>query len=452
MGDGVVRVGRSLLMAAGCGALLVASSVACSSSGKKAGTTPSAASTNNAGDDNANTTEAAGATEPGAPSAPVSSTETATAAPAKPRRATTATSTSTTVSSSAALPKSPRVVARKLRTTQSPAKMSEFLVKPAASARKGKRFDVAIPLFRGLVAARGQGSREAYELAVAWTDQGDFDQGKQAYAEFISHTSDLRLKSQAERELANLRRASNPFAKQFKPNRGAIQRYAVKAFQLGRTAYRKKRYADAQLYFQMGAAINPDLPGFLRELGATYDKLGMTRQKIEFYYRYLRQRPFGKNAETIRKELSKTRGLLSTLTVVSAIPCQELWINGQQIRRIKLPMRVLVAPGRYRGLCLHYPYAFGMFHEVQVARKQPQRLEFRWAVVENGLQNPSGRIAIEHAANGNLMNLDLGAKKVGVMVPANGRALKVVLKPLDGSPAKTRYIKLTPGQKEVIKW
>ena len=57
----------------------------------------------------------------------------------------------------------------------------------------------------------------------------------------------------------------------------------------------------------MGYALAPDLPGFLRELGSTYDKLDAPDRKREFYRRYLVQRPFGANADVVRDELAKDK-------------------------------------------------------------------------------------------------------------------------------------------------
>ncbi len=134
--------------------------------------------------------------------------------------------------------------------------------------------------------------------------------------------------------------------------------------------------------------------------------------------------------------------------------CQELWINGQKIKRAASIMekKVMVAPGKYRGLCLNYKYNFGMFENSFVRKGKPGTLEFRWTVVENKLQNPSGRITLEDARSGKMRSLALVPRQVGVVIPKGSRSLKVVLTSLNRAKKVTRFIKFQPGQKEVIKW
>jgi len=372
-------------------------------------------------------------------------------------KAGTKTNTKTTVNASATNTR-PRALgkriaaAKKLKTTKSVAAMSKFLVKPAEREIKRKRFAVAIPLLEGLVAARGEGDDYNYKLGIAWSDQGDYTQAVRVLNSFIAATNNGVLRGRATRARDNLAKAENPFAKQFQRNQFQSRRYASMAFRKGRVAFRHKHYADALIYYRMGLAINP-LAGFLRELGATYDKLHMRNQKIKFYYRYLHRRPFGKNANMVRKALGKTKGLLSPLTIKSALECQELWINGQKLRRVKLPMKnVLVAPGKYRGLCLNYKYNFGMFENSFVKKGRKGALEFRWALLVNRLENPMGRLRLEDARTGQMHNLALVPKTVGVVVPKSGRALKLVKTSLNRAKTATQYIRLQPGQKHVIKW
>jgi len=442
MGTVVVRVGGVSLMAVSCALFF-----GCGGGGTETKNTTTT-TTGGSSDTGTNTDPAGNTDDP-----PETGTTDSKITPST----TVATGTTSKVPASGGTKKVVRVakipVPKKLRTTKSPAKMSQFLVKQAKSSLKKKRLDIAIPLYTGLVVARGEGSDEAFVLAQAWVAQGDYVRAVEVLDRFIVNTSDFGKRSRARRVKNNLQQASNPFAKQFRRNRNQTRRYAGMAFKKGRLAFRKKRYADAQLYFRIGAAINPNLVGFLRELGATYDKLGMNKQKIKFYYRYLRRRPFGKNAATIRKALKKTKGLLTPLTISTSMKCQELWINGQKINRVKLPMKnVLVAPGKYRGLCLNYKHNFGMFENSVVRKGKPATLAFRWTVLVNALKGPTGRIALEDARTGKMRNLPLASRMVGVVVPGNNRALKVVLTSLNRSKKVERYIKFQPGQKQVIKW
>ena len=108
-----------------------------------------------------------------------------------------------------------------------------------------------------------------------------------------------------------IKRASYPFAD--KLALAELTGEARRAYALGRAAYGTRQYGDALDYFHNGYALAPELLGFLRELGATYDKLGADKQKREFYLRYLRQRPFGANAAPLLYDLRRFRGRIASI-------------------------------------------------------------------------------------------------------------------------------------------
>jgi hypothetical protein len=203
----------------------------------------------------------------------------------------------------------------------------------------------------------------------------------------------------------------------------------------------------------MGYALAPDLPGFLRELGSTYDKLGATDRKREFYRRYLVQRPFGANADVVRAELARDKDALGTLVVSSSLPCGELWINRQKITG-KVPEKgLLVAPGNYKGLCFDHKYEMALFEYASVEPGKQATMTFRWAIIVNKLERPYGRIVLEKAESPGVM-LDLGitAPELGVSVPADGRKLKMVLKDDSGVKTEERSVQIEPGQKLIVQW
>src|SRR5205823_224168 len=202
-----------------------------------------------------------------------------------------------------------------------------------------------------LVVARGPGSPEAKQLATLWTLAGQNEDAAEAWSTYANATTDEAGKQEALSEATRLAGAPDPFAEKLALAELAAE--AKQAFALGRAAFAKQQYADALVYFHIGYALAPDLPGFLRELGSTYDKLGEPERKREFYRRYLVQRPFGGNADLVRAELAKEKDALGTLLVSSSLPCSELWINRQRITA-KLPDKgLLVAPGSYKGLCFN---------------------------------------------------------------------------------------------------
>jgi hypothetical protein len=133
-----------------------------------------------------------------------------------------------------------------------------------------------------------------------------------------------------------------------------------------------------------------------------------------------------------------------------------VWLNEQPVPG-KLPLKgLVVAPGRYTALCYNVKYDIAYFEQRSVAAAGAATLKFDWAVVVNKLEKPFGRISIENTLAdrpGTFVQMPLGLTDgFGVVVPPDGRALEVRLTSLDGSRKDTRFIKISPGSTEVIKW
>ena len=74
-------------------------------------------------------------------------------------------------------------------------------------------------------------------------------------------------------------------------------------------------------------------------------------------------------------------------------------------------------------------------------------------IVENRLEHPFGRIALENPkAPGVMIDLGITSTEVGVAAPADGRKLKMVLKDDSGMRTETRSVQIEPGQRLVVKW
>lgn len=331
------------------------------------------------------------------------------------------------------------------------AELSKFLVKPAEKAAKARDWAHAIPLYQALAVARGPGSPEQQKLATLFTLAGQNEQAAEAWATYANAATDEKAKSQALSESTRLAATPDPFAD--KLALAALEKEAKQAFTLGRAAFKAKQYGDALVYFHMGYALAPDLPGFLRELGSTYDKLGATDRKKEFYRRYLVQRPFGANADVVRSELARENDTLGTLQVTSSLPCAEMWINRQRITG-KLPEKgLLVAPGSYKGLCFNSKYEMAMFEYATVEAGKPATMAFRWAIIVNKLERPYGRITLENSKSpGVMQDLGITSPEIGVPVPADGRKLKMVLKDDSGVRTVERLVSIEPGQKIIVQW
>ncbi|HEY5946626.1 MAG TPA: hypothetical protein VIV40_14085 [Kofleriaceae bacterium] len=337
------------------------------------------------------------------------------------------------------------------KTKKSRAALSQFLVKPAEKAAKDRKWAQAIPLYQALVVARGPASPEAKQLATMWTLAGQNEEAAEAWASYAAALTESKAKVDAQAEATRLASSPDPFAEKLSPMEMAKE--AKQAFTLGRAAFKAAQYGDALVYFHMGYALAPELPGFLRELGSTYDKLGESTRKKEFYRRYLVQRPFGANADIVRSELAREKDVLGTLQVSTSLPCSELWVNRQKISG-KLPDKgLLVAPGTYKGLCFNPKYETAMFEYTTVEPGKPATMSFRWAIVVNKLERPYGRIALENAKSpGTMIDLGITSPEVGVPVPTDGHKLKMVLKDDSGVRTEERSVQIEPGQKLVVQW
>jgi len=334
--------------------------------------------------------------------------------------------------------------------TESPRKrLSEPLAAPAQRAANARDWARAIPLHQALVVARGPGSPEGKLLATLWTLAGQNEEAAEAWRAYAAAADAPREREAALAEAKRLGAAPDPFAAKLQP--AQLTGEARQMFALGRTAFAAKRYGDALIYYHMGYALAPDLPGFLRELGSTYDKLGAGGPKREFYRRYLVQRPFGANADVVRAELAREQAL-GTLVLSSSLPCAEVWLNRQRLPR--MPDQGLpVAPGQYKGLCYHPRYEMALFEYATVEAGKPAAMAFRWAIVENRLERPLGRIAIENPkAPGTLVDLGITSREIGVAAPADGRKLRMVLKDDSGIRTEERMVRIEPGQRVEVRW
>ncbi len=338
----------------------------------------------------------------------------------------------------------------KFQTSESREVMSAFLIKPAQAAIKERDFPRAVALYSGVVAARGKGDAAALELARAYRLAFQFGAAMRVYDELAAATTVPSLRQEAQREANKLRNQSIPFQRQFRAK--WAKKEAVEAFKKGRAAFKKKKYADALVYYRMAAALDETLNGPIREIGSAYEKLGAKEEGTRFYLDYLWRSPMGSFSDDVRKKLAKTK-VLGYLNVSSKLPCDELWVEGQFLRKRKLPIKKLaLAPGYYRWLCFNGRYAIEYFDEAKVEAGKTTDLEFKWAVIVNAMDNPWGRIVIENPRSGNMNDLGVEAKELGVLVAPDGRALKIQLKEPSGRVAEERYVRLQPGQKYVVKW
>lgn len=333
-------------------------------------------------------------------------------------------------------------------TKRSRAELSAALLAPAAKAVKAKDPATAIPLYEALVIARGDGSPEARILAALWADAGQVRRAAEVWTRYAETAAEGTDRNGALEQARDLLAKYDPLADKLELAELTTEARAM--FAAGRAAFARKDYGDALVDFQMGYALAPDLPGFLRELGATYDKLGGAAPKREFYRRYLVNRPLGGNSEAIRAELGKDT--LGTLALSSSLPCTEIWLNREKVK--KLPAGgLVVAPGEYKGLCFNPRYEMALFEYATIEAGKTATMAFRWAIVENQLEHPLGRITLENPkAAGMMIDLGITSPEIGVAVANDGHALKMVLKDDSGIRTETRSVRIEAGQHLIVKW
>lgn len=323
------------------------------------------------------------------------------------------------------------------------------MIGSAQDALAARKLGLAVSLWRGVAALRGDADPALLELAKAWTLAGEFDAAIEELERHRKALADIASIARVNQQIVDLERRPRGFSDGvFEVVPAEAQ--AREAFRRGRIALRQKRYADAALFFRAGVEMAPDLPGNYRELGEALTRLGREGDARELFLRYLRMRPFGKNAGEIRSRLLPA-GMLGTLSVASSFSCEQVWLNRQPVP-LPLPIEKLqVAPGRYRILCYSEKYHFARYVGVDVPKGGAARAELAWAILENKL-DPWGRIVMENPDRESEMN-DIGVwDEIGVPVPEDRRPLKIVMRAADSSKRKEMRIKLEAGKRIPLSW
>jgi tetratricopeptide (TPR) repeat protein len=327
--------------------------------------------------------------------------------------------------------------------------LASFLQRPAEEAMAIRRYGLAVSLWRGVVAIRGEGSDAMGKLAEAWTLAGEFESAAEELSRFARATVDDKRRAEALEEVAELEKRPKGFTgKVFEVV--PAEKEAKEAFRRGRARFRAGKYADAAALYRAGVEMAPDVAGNVRELASAYEKLGRAADAGPVYLRYLRLRPFGKNADAIRARLSKT-GVLGRLSITSSFPCEQLWVNRQPIGKALPLQNHPVAPGNYRILCYSERFHFARYLNVEVGKGGNAHAAFDWAILENKLE-PWGRIVMENPDRTNEMN-DIGVwDEIGVPVPEDRRALRVMLRSADASRRKELLLQLEAGKRIPLTW
>jgi tetratricopeptide (TPR) repeat protein len=220
-----------------------------------------------------------------------------------------------------------------------------WLEKAAEQAVVSGQYPRAVALFRGLAALRPRDPSPQYRLAEVYTLAGQYEEAIGEYRRFASRSeADPARKQRADAEAKRLEDAPAPFAETlFK--QGAATNEAKKLFEEGKRDAQSSKWQAAINELQAALLLDPDLPGPYRLLGAVYGKTGDRAQERLFLADYLRVRPDGKIADTVRARLAKER-VLGTLNVDASWPCK-VYINGRETGRTTPMKGYTLPPGKY---------------------------------------------------------------------------------------------------------
>jgi len=323
--------------------------------------------------------------------------------------------------------------------------LAAFLVAPAEAAVAKRQFGLAISLWRGVVAIRGEGDDASVALADAWALAGEYDEAADQLTRYAQAVKDDSKGQEARQRAIDFGERPHGFtAEPLRVVPATVQ--AREAVARGARLRKAGRNDDAVKLYRAAIELAPDDLAPYRALAEAYAAMGKAQESRDLLVRYLRLRPFGKQADATRRQLADS-GVLAHLTVKSSFPCDEIWVNRQRAPRGEM----VLAPGKVRLLCYSARYHFARYLDVDVPSAGRVTAQFRWAVLENRL-DPWGRVVIENPDRANAM-YDVGLwDEVGVPVPEDGRALKVMFRAGDDSRTKEQELLLAPGKRYPLRW
>ncbi len=325
-----------------------------------------------------------------------------------------------------------------LGVTRTYADDSAWLEKAAEQAIIIGKYNRAVSLLRGLAALKPRDPSPVYRLAEVYTLAGLYEEAISEYKRFAARPeADAARKARAESEAKRLEEAPAPFSEQlFKPD--AATEEAKKLFDAGKRDAQAKKYQTAISELQAALLLDPDLPGPYRMLGGVYGKVGDRGQERLFLADYLRVRPDGPIAESVRAALKKDN-VLGTVNIDASWPCK-VFVNGRDTGKTT-PLKGYTLPaGKYLiGLENEKYHTIGRLRVDVLAGKQTEK-KFNFGILSTKLE-PWARVRVD-------------GKDVGLWDEAGVPEGKHVIsyKSHDGSKEKTVELTIKGGAREKLSW
>jgi Flp pilus assembly protein TadD len=232
-----------------------------------------------------------------------------------------------------------------LSTVARAADEGAWLERAAEDAVKKGGYPRAVALLRGLTALHPKDPSPQYRLAEVYATAGQYVQATAEYRRFAARPeADPVRKERALAEAARLEDAPPPFAETLFRQAAATPE-AKRLYAEGMKDAKANRYKLAEAELSAAALLDPDLPGPYRVLGAIYGKTGDAAEERRFLSDYLRVRPDGKIAETVRQRLAKDH-VLGSMSIEASFPCR-VYVDGRPTEKTTPLKHYSLPPGKY---------------------------------------------------------------------------------------------------------
>ncbi len=313
-----------------------------------------------------------------------------------------------------------------------------WLEKAAEQAVVAGQYPRAVALLRGLQALRPRDPSAQFRLAEVFTLAGQYEEAIAEYRRFAARSeADAARKDRAEAEAKRLEDAPTPFVEALFKAAPATNE-AKRLFDEGKKDAQAKKYEAAVNELQAALLLDPDLPGPYRLLGAVYGKTGDRAQERLFLADYLRVRPDGKIADTVRARL-KADKLLGSISVDASFPCK-VWLNGRETS-YTTPLKGFTLPaGKYVVGLDNEKYHIVRILRLDVTVGKDTSKKFNFGILQTKL-DPWARVRVD-------------GKDIGLWDEAGIPEGKhtIDFKSHDGSKEKKVELDIKGGAREKLSW